>query len=199
MRNGVTGLFLGLACVGVVAWISGCGGPSEAATGGISPQKFADAVHAVMMADRTVYATHIVTRLKEQEADVYPSEYWEDEPHTLPLPAQMFRMGAEMVSANPEAGFTYALKSKWPLNAQNKPATELETTGLTFLAENPGENYYAEEELAGKKYYTAFYPDTAVAKACWDCHNNHENRGDDYPEFEEGDVMGGVIVRIPLE
>ena len=34
---------------------------------------------------------------------------------------------------------------------------------------------------------------------CWDCHNNHSNRGDDYPEFKKDDVMGGVIVRVPLD
>lgn len=105
----------------------GCGGtaspPVEASsptTAGISPQKFSDAVHAVMMADRTVYAKQVVTRLKKQEAPVKPSEYWQDEDHTIPLPAQMFRMGAELVNDNPEAGFSYALKSQWPLNPQNQ-------------------------------------------------------------------------------
>lgn len=180
--------------------LSGCGGSAEAApaSAGIDPKKFADAVHAVMMADRTIYAQKIVTRLKKQQAPVSPSEYWEDEEHTLPLPAQMFRMGAELVNDNPEAGFNYGLKSKWPLNSQNKPGTDMEIAGLDYIAANPGENYYGEEELAGKKYLVAVYPDRAVAEACWSCHNDHENRGDDYPEFKEGDVMGGVVVRVPL-
>jgi len=165
---------------------------------GIPPQVFADSVHAVMMADRTVYAKQVVTRLKEQEASVTPSEYWEDEDHTIPLPAQMFRMGAEIVAENPEAGFSYALKSKWPLNAQNKAQSEMEIKGLDYVSEHPGENFYGEETIGDKKYYTAVYADKAVAKACWDCHNDHANREDDYPEFKEGDVMGGVIVRVPL-
>ena len=171
----------------------------EVVRAGIEPKKFADAVHAVMRADRTVYAKHVVTRLKSQKAPVGPSEYWEEEEHKIPLPAQMFRMGAELVRDNPEAGFTYALKSKWPLNPQNKPSSDMEIKGLDYLAENPGKNYYTDEEIAGKKYFTAFYPDQAVAEACWSCHNSHANRGDDYPEFKEGDVMGGVIVRIPLD
>ena len=172
--------------------------PAESA-GGISPQKFADAVHAVMMADRTVYAKHVVTRLKEQEAPVKPSEYWEDEEHKIPLPAQMFRMGSELVSENDNAGFTYALKSKWPLNKQNRAKTDIEIKGIDALIENPDSPYYETEEIAGKKYYTAFYADKAVAKACWACHNGHSNKEDDYPEFEEGDVMGAVIVRVPLD
>lgn len=183
-----------------LACLNGCGG-STAATdgGGISYQAFADAVHSVMMADRTVYAKHVVTRLKGQEAPVGPSEYWEDEEHKIPLPAQMFRMGATLVAEDPEAGFSYALKSKWPLNEQNKPASEVETEALEFLVANPGENFYGEEELGGTNYYIAAYADSAVAEACWSCHNDHSNRQDDYPEFAEGDVMGGVIVRIPMK
>lgn len=195
------------AALAVLALIVGCG-PTPAAkasagggaTAGISPQAFADGVHAVMMADRTVYAKQVVTRLKKQGSPVVPEEYWEDEEtgHSIPLPAQMFRMGAELVSEDPEAGFTYSLKSLWPLNPQHKPASDFEVTALKYLNENPGENFYKEEELGGKKYFTAFYPDRAVAEACWTCHNDHSNRGSDYPEFAEGDVMGAVAVRVPL-
>ena len=172
---------------------------ADGAPAGVGFQKFADAVHAVMMADRTVYAKHVVTRLKSQEAPVGPSEYWEDEEHKIPLPAQMFRMGATLVSEDPEAGFTYALKSKWPLNEQNKPKSDVEVEALDYLTANPGENFYGEEELGGVKYYIAAYADTAVAEACWSCHNDHSNRKDSYPEFKEGDVMGGVVVRIPMD
>lgn len=183
----------------------GCGGastpPAEASSpvaAGISPQKFSDAVHAVMMADRTVYAKHVVTRLKKQNAPVKPSEYWQDEDHTIPLPAQMFRLGAELVSDNPAAGFTYALKSQWPLNPQNQAeGTEIE--GLKFIAENPTENFYKEELIGGSKYFTAVYADKAVAAACWECHNEHASKRADYPTFKEGDVMGGVVIRIPLD
>lgn len=198
-----------LTCVAVTSLgmfcILGCGSteaespPSDAeAATGITPKAFTDAVHAVMMADRTVYASQVVTRLKKQSAPVKPSEYWMDEDHTIPLPAQMFRMGAELVNENPKAGFTYALTSQWPLNPQHK-ATPVEEEGLKFLTENPDENFYTEEEIAGKKYFTAVYSDKAVAEACWTCHNEHANRGEDYPEFKKDDVMGGVVVRLPMD
>lgn len=202
-------VFVSAVVAGITASMVGCG-PTPAAkasasdapgSGGISPQAFADGVHAVMMADRTVYAKQVVTRLKKQSSPVKPDEYWEDEEtgHAIPLPAQMFRMGAELVSEDPEAGFTYSLKSLWPLNPQHKPASDFETEALTYLNENPGKNFYQDEELGGKKYFTAFYPDRAVAEACWSCHNDHANRGESYPEFKEGDVMGAVAVRIPLD
>jgi len=195
-------------CATAVA-LSGCGSdtetPAEAgesaapAAAGISYKEFADAVHAVMMADRTVYARHVVTRLKSQNSPVTPSEYWQDEEHKIPLPAQMFRMGTELVNESEDAGFTYSLKSKWPLNSQNKATTDVEIEGLDYVAAKKGENYYGEETLGDKNYFVAVYPDAAVAQACWECHNSHANRGDNYPDFAEGDVMGGVIVRVPMK
>ena len=46
-------------------------------------------------------------------------------------------------------------------------------------------------------YFTAVYPDKAVAEACVSCHNHHK----DTPkrDFKLDDVMGGVVVRIALE
>lgn len=182
--------------------LTGCGGSSAAAsatpTGGITPRQFADGVHAVMMADRTVYATHVVTNLKKQDAPVTAEEYWKDTENAIPLPAQMFRMGAELVDKNETAGFTYALRSKWPLNEQHVAKNDFEAKALDFLSDNPGEAFYGEEELGDKKYFVAVYPDRAVAEACWSCHNEHPNRGETYPEFGKDDVMGGVLVRVPI-
>lgn len=194
---------LGGLCVVIVLttlMLTGCSSSEASSTppAGITPRMFADGVHAVMMADRTVYAKHVVTNLKKQDAPVTADEYWSDTDNAIPLPAQMFRMGAELVDENPEAGFTYSLRSKWPLNEQHKPKSEFETKALDFLSDNPGENFYGEETLGGKNYFVAVYPDRAVAEACWSCHNDHSNRGDDYPEFGKDDVMGGVLVRVPL-
>ena len=185
----------------VMTTMSGCSSSeasSTPASSGITPKQFADGVHAVMMADRTVYATHVVTNLKKQNAPVKAKEYWKDEKNAIPLPAQAFRMGAELVDKNEKAGFTYSLRSKWPLNEQHKAKNDFEAKALDFLSENPGESFYGEEELGGKKYFVAVYPDRAVAEACWTCHNEHENRGDEYPEFGKDDVMGGVLVRVPI-
>ena len=161
---------------------------------GISPQTFADGLHEVMKADRTVYTKKVVNRLQNEENVIKATEHWEDE-KTLPLPAQMFRMGAELASKS-DLGFTYSLLSVWPINKQNKPSTDVEKKGLEFVAANKGKNFYEEETLGDKKYFTAVYADTAVAEACVKCHNEHK----DSPrtDFAIGDVMGGVVVRIPL-
>jgi hypothetical protein len=160
-----------------------------------TPKQLADMLHLVMESDRTVYTRVIVNRLTLQDKVITASEHFEDD-QALALPAQMFRFGSEMVASQTD-DFTYSLQSLWAVNKQNLPRTEVETAGLTYIAENPGERYYGEEELGGVKYFTAVYPDIAVAPACVDCHNDHA----DSPrrDFEIGEVMGGVVLRIPLE
>jgi len=176
--------------------VTGCNKAEAARPTGFTPQQMADGLFTVMASDRAVYTKQVVNRLQNEEKVIKATEHWQDE-KTLPLPAQMFRMGAETVSEK-NAGFTYALLSLWPINKQNGPKTEVEKAGLQFVADNKGTtNYYAEEVLGGKKYYTAVYADVAVSPACVKCHNNH----DDTPktDFELDDVMGGVVIRLPLD
>ncbi len=167
-------------------------GSSEPA--GIQPKDVADMLHTVMSADRTVYTKQVVNRLMVQDKVIKASEHFVDE-KALPLPAQMFRFGAELAAEKTEK-FSYSLQSLWPINKQNAPRTEVEKTGLAFVAQHKGENYYGDEELGGKKYFTAVYADTAVAEACVSCHNGHTDTPKS--DFKLGDVMGAVVIRIPV-
>ena len=157
-------------------------------------QTVTDLLHLVMSSDRTVYTRMIVNHLAVEEGVIKASEHFKDD-KALVLPAQMFRFGAEMVAEETDA-FSYSLLSLWPINKQNAPTTDLETEDLEYIAANPGENFYGEEELGGTEYFTAVYPDVAVAEACYACHNDHK----DSPrtDFDAGDVMGGVVIRIPM-
>lgn len=180
-----------------LACLSGCAvvalGASAMAKG-IAYKDVADMLHAVMESDRTVYTRKVVNRLTLKDKVIKASEYHEDE-KALPLPAQMFRFGAEMVAEKTDK-FRYSLLSLWPVNKQNAPRTDVEKAGLEFVAANPGKNYYGEETLGGKKYFTAVYADVAVAPACVGCHNEHK----DSPrrDFKLKDVMGGVVIRLPM-
>ena len=154
----------------------------------------------VMDSDRTVYTRKIVNRLAAKEKVITASEHYDDE-KALVLPAQMFRYGSEMVAEkvekDPDVDFSYSLQSLWPVNKQNAPRTDAEKDGLKFVADNKGENFYTVEELGGKRYFTAVYADVAVSPVCASCHNDHK----DSPrrDFKIGDVMGGVVIRIPME
>ncbi len=194
-------LLLLLGFSAATALLSACGpaaeppsaaGPGESKM--ITPRAMADSLHAVMNADRTVYTRLIVNRLQNEEKVIKASEHWKDD-KALVLPAQMFRFGAEMV-AEKNMPFSYSLQSVWPINKQNAPKTAAEKTGLQYVIDNKGENYYTEEMIGDQRYFTAVYPDNAVAPACVTCHNEHK----DTPktDFKLGDVMGGVVIRIPI-
>jgi hypothetical protein len=153
-----------------------------------------------MDSDRTVYTKKIVNRLVKKDKVIKATEHFEDD-QALALPAQMFRFGAELVAErsadNPDVNFTYSLQSLWPVNKQNAPKTEAEKAGLKYVADNIGKNYYTTETLGGQKYFTAVYPDIGVAPVCVACHNAHPDTPKD--DFKLGDVMGGVVIRIPVD
>ena len=70
------------------------------------------------------------------------------------------------------------------------------TEDLDAVAADPSRPFYGTETLGGVDYFTAVYPDVAIEDACVNCHNAHA----DSPrhDFEVGDTMGGVVIRIPL-
>lgn len=190
--------------LGIAAVLAATAGVTVASEVGdkptITPRAMADALHLVMDSDRTVYTRKIVNRLVKKEKVIKASEHFDDE-KALVLPAQMFRFGSELVAKRaekmPDVKFSYSLQSLWPVNKQNAPKTDAEKIGLKFVADNKGKNYYTVEELGGQKYFTAVYADTAVAPVCVSCHNDHK----DSPrrDFKIGEVMGGVVIRIPVE
>jgi len=180
-----------LACIGLAAatgvYALKAYSNDAGSTPSITPKTMADALHLVMDSDRAVYTRRIVNRLAAKEKVITASEHFEDE-KALVLPA---------AEANPNVNFSYSLQSIWPINKQNAPQTDAEIAGLQFVADNKGENYYTTEELGGTNYFTAVYADTAVSPVCASCHNDHK----DSPrtDFKIGDVMGGVVIRIPIE
>ncbi len=171
--------------------------PAEVVVKGIDPKLYTDSLFAVMNADRANYTKLIIARLGPKGAGVIkPDENWEDHDNGALLPAQMFRAGSEAVAEITDE-FTYSLQSLWPIGKQNGPKTDMEKEGLEFIAANPGQNFYGEETLGDTTYYTAVYPDVAVSEACTSCHNDHKDSPKN--DFQLGEVMGGVVIRVPLE
>lgn len=168
---------------------------AASAAEGIPYQRVADMLYQVMSADREIYTSMVVQRLTVDEDIITASEHYDDDA-ALPLPSQMFRLGAERVMDETDE-FSYSLLSLTPINKKSGPGTPLEKEGLESVVDNPDENFYGEEDLGGDRYFTAVYPDFAVVEACVNCHNSHK----DSPrtDFEVGDVMGAVVIRIPME
>jgi len=168
---------------------------ATAATAQVTYKEMADALHAVMESDRTVYTRLVVNRLQNEEKVIKASEHFKDD-KALPLPAQMFRFGSEGV-AEKKVGWSYSLQSLWPINKQNAPKTAAEKEGLEAVAKDPAKAFYKEETLGKVKYFTAIYADRAISPACVSCHNEHK----DTPktDFKIGQTMGGVVIRLPMK
>ncbi len=182
------------------------GTPESTAAVGIAPEKVVDYIHTVLLADRTAYTKHVVNRLKKLEGKDKPNgvvnaeatESWQ-ETDGIPLPAQMFRLGSEVALEN-TTDFTYGLISTWYINDSHNPKSEFEKTAMAEVNKT-AEPYKGYQEIAGQTYYSAVYPDIAVAEACVSCHNTHPIHLERYPDkqFELGEVMGGVIINLPID
>ena len=158
------------------------------------PQEMADALHAVIAADREVYARLVMQHLAElKSANASDQKKGNGSPS---LPAHLLRPASESVQQK-GAEFHYVVRSLWAINPKNAPETTTERTGLQYLLDHPDSNYYTEESLGGRRYFTAVYPDRAIVPACVECHNHspHSPKKD----FELGNIMGGIVVRVPLE
>jgi hypothetical protein len=161
----------------------------------VSPRKLADSLRAVIAADRETYSAVMVQRLAFDEKQIAVTEDWQER-HALPTHAQLLRMSAQSIQKR-GAEFSYALRSLWPINPNHGPQTQVEQDGLEFISAQPGTNFYTEELLGGRSYFTAVYPDRATQSSCVECHNRHPSSP--RHDFKTNDVMGALIIRIPLE
>jgi hypothetical protein len=151
----------------------------------ISPQNQADALHFVIAADREMY----VRALAAATAGAKPGESW-------PSPCELLRRAGESIQSK-GAEFSYALRSLHSLDPRNEPQTELEQKGLEFIASHPAETYSGQEMLGGRRYFTVVYPDLPATASCVDCHNRRSPSAS--PRHQVGEIMGGIVVRVPLE
>lgn len=158
---------------------------------GIPAGLAADFIHAVVEAGRTTYSEKVVEHLKNSVA---ASENWEQQ-HTLPLPAQFLSMSSK-ISNSRGIGMKYRLMSLWPLNKNNSPRSQNEKLGLEEVLKNTDKPLTWVVSREGRWYFEAIYPDIAVSETCVTCHNNHPNSPKN--DFKVGDVMGGIIIDLPL-
>lgn len=190
---------ISLVVLAIAVWflVVSCGSPNVGSqTTGISPELIADYVYRVIKSERTVYGKYVVERLKENNV-IHASENWEQD-NALPLPAQMLRMSAEMSSQ--DGSFSYGSVSPWPLNDAHSPKTPFEKKAMETVLET-GLPFKGYQNKDGKRYFSALYPDKAVTAACAECHNQHPIHKQRYPEkvFQTGDVMGGLLINLPLD
>jgi hypothetical protein len=157
-------------------------------------QKAADMVYAVLQANRVAFEESVIEHVSLDDRMIKESEHWV-QGTTLPLSEQILQLSSAEL-ANRAADSNYSLQSLWAINQDNFPQSDKEREGLIYILKNPGRNYYTTVEENGRKYFMAVYPDMAISPACVECHNSNINSPKQ--DFQVGDLMGGVVVRIPL-
>lgn len=166
----------------------------EPKTAGISPEKVAGFVHAVLQAHRTIYTRQIVDRLQAKGV-VMAVEHWEQE-NALPLPAQFLQHSGRLVAESGQ-GIRYRLIGLSPIYQRNAPATDFERKALESLNRSPEAPITGIVSSGRKQYFQAIYPDRAVSSGCITCHNSHPLSPK--RDFKLNDVMGGIAITIPIE
>jgi hypothetical protein len=192
------GFWLGLV-VGTIStcllgqWVISAASKETDPPKGISPDIVADYIHSIVQADRTFYTSEIVERMQTQGI-VSASEDWKDNGE-LPLPAQFVLETGRLVAQQPN-GIRFRLISSWPINKKNGPTTEFERTALTKILANPNRPHTGVTTQGKTRVFQALYADKALSQRCADCHNVHAQSPK--RDFKSGDVMGGVLLTIPL-
>jgi len=161
---------------------------------GIPPETVTDYIHAVIEADRTVYTVHVVERMQMQ-GGAPAAENWRTQKKTLPLPAQFLAEASDLASKT-GTRVRYRLISLWPINPQNGPDDESEKKGLEAVRERPERSATSTVKIGDQTYFQAIYADRAVSQSCVGCHNTHPHSPK--KDFKVGDVMGGLVIEIPL-
>lgn len=177
------GAFAGSGCSRQPAKVVSQPGPDVT----FKPQEMADALHAIIAAGQEIYF--------QQAVKYFPADARRRN-EFLAAHAGTLRAAAESIQRQ-GAEFHYVLRSLWPVNPKNSPETETEKRGLQFVSDHRGENFYAGESLGGRRYFVAVYGMAATSETCADCHN--QNTAGRRKDFKTGDIMGGLIVRVPLE
>ena len=161
---------------------------------GIPPETVTDYIHAVIEADRTFYTIHVVERMQKQGGSP-AAENWRAEKKTMPLPAQ-FLAEASDLSSKTGTKVRYRLISLWPINPHNGPDGEPEKQGLEAVRAHPEWSATSTVKIGDQTYFKAIYADRAVSQSCVGCHNAHPRSPK--KDFKMDDVMGGLVIEIPL-
>ena len=185
-------LLAGFALVGYM----GCSSGTKEAGGEacVDPRMVADYVHAIIEADRTLYASLVVERMKHHGKDLV-SEDWAQK-DKLPLPAQMLQFAGLEVERK-GIGLKYRLASLWPVDKTNGPTNDLERTGLQMVADDPNTIHTSTIKRPTGPLFKAIYADRAVSETCVICHNKHPLSPRN--NYKLNDVMGGIIIQFPLK
>ncbi|MEE9604659.1 MAG: methyl-accepting chemotaxis protein [Candidatus Scalindua sp.] len=160
-----------------------------------STLKAAEIATIQIVEDRKQYTKNIIGKLKKDGVvEVHPNRDYAEIDGGIPLPATFVQEVSSVI--NEKGVYSYDLLSKWNINKEKGLSTDFEREAFDHLYSNKGKVF--SRFMVHNSIYTLRYAtsDIASAEGCVNCHNNHE--GSPKKDFKLGDVMGVLIVNIPI-
>ena len=196
----------------ILSWSVIAGGTDTASPAYHAAVQVAKAVDVVFRSSRTVYATEVVSKLKN---DGTGSDFdYATKKGFAPLPAQFARDLAYHLAIvqkkSDDQQFTIVMRSRWNLNPNHELQDEFEKAGWQFLAHQQEDALKAGKSLQeltwkpftqvdmsnGKKVLRYFSADPAGALSCVKCHNEWEKRPDIQQRRKAQGIEVGKVFRV---
>lgn len=146
-----------------------------------------------VQADRRLYSSVVVKRALEAGLTV-TTDYHNIE-RSIPNPTAFLKDVADSIGTRD--GFYIELKSINPVNPENGPDDAFERAALEGFAGGAGTRSHTFEYIKGRWSLRYMVPDTATSQVCVDCHNSIP--GGPKRDYKVGDLMGAVLITIPVE
>lgn len=149
-------------------------------------------------ADRQVYSGEVVGKLKRDGLAVVPANQATYRSITggIPLPATFVHATSDAVNKGKNKTHTIDLLSLWNINKVKGPRSAWEEHALRQVADSPEEVASQVQGSGASARLHVVTADRGTASSCITCHNQHPESP--RRDFRLGDVMGGLVVSLPL-
>jgi signal transduction histidine kinase len=157
-------------------------------------QKQAESIAAQTLAVRAIYTQDVVGKLTADKLPIKTDVNFANQVGAIPLPATFVHRVSDLI--NQQKLYTLDLISPWPINPTKGLSSAWEKEALAALIKDPQLNQSSLQQLDGSPALFYAKTDFASDQSCVTCHNNLPSSPK--TDFKVGDLMGALIVRIPL-
>ncbi len=179
--------------------------------------KLAEIIARQAASARSVYAKHIVGKLKQDGLGAHIDSH--EKPGYVPLPAQFLKLFGEQASRESDGLFRYQPLSKWNLEPTQGLDDEFKRWAWQELEKQDRaaprqpidwQPVWRFEEVDGVKTLKYLRADPASAESCVQCHNAHESQPEIVArrlaaglepgkQWQLHQLLGAIQVSIPLQ
>ncbi len=179
--------------------------------------KLAEIIARQAASARSVYAKHIVGKLKQDGLGAHIDSH--EKPGYVPLPAQFLKLFGEQASRESDGLFRYQPLSKWNLEPTQGLDDEFKRWAWQELEKQDRaaprqpidwQPVWRFEEVDGVKTLKYLRADPASAESCVQCHNAHESQPkiverrlaaglEPGKQWQLHQLLGAIQVSIPLQ